>query len=84
MGLKKSTLDVKERKMPVIVSERAKKELKNLGAENESFLREYNNHHIFPQLDIHDQLVSVEGDLSPIFLLVVVPYDHFIPLLLVY
>lgn len=51
--------------------------------ENECLFHQDNDHHVFTQFDILDQLVSIEGNLSPIFLLMVVPYNHFVSLVCV-
>lgn len=52
--------------------------------ENESLFVEYDNHHILPEFDVHDELVGVECNLRPVFFLVIVPNYHFVPLLLVH
>jgi len=51
--------------------------------ENKGLLVEHNNHHVLSQFDIHNKLIGVECDLGSIFLLVIVPNYHFIPLLLI-
>lgn len=51
--------------------------------ENKGLLVEHNNHHVFSQFDIHNKLIGIESDLCSIFLLVIIPNYHFIPLLLI-
>ena len=58
-------------------------ELERNEVENECFLVEHNNHHVFPEFDVHDQLVGVERDLSPVLFFVIIPNNHFVPLLFV-
>ena len=57
-------------------------ELERHEVEDEGLLVQNNDHHVLAQLDIVDDLVLVESDFGPLFLLVVVPDDHLVPLLL--
>lgn len=36
------------------------------------------NHHIFPEFDIHNQLVGVKCDLGSVLLIVVIPNNYLI------
>ena len=58
-------------------------ELERNKIEDKGLLVEHHNHHVLAQLDVHNELIGVKGNLCPIFLLVVVPNDNFVPLLLV-
>ena len=58
-------------------------ELERNKIDDKGLLVEDHNHHVLAQLDVHNELIGVEGNLCPIFLLVVVPNDNFVPLLLV-
>eukprot|EP00355_Strombidium_rassoulzadegani_P000586 CAMPEP_0168612802 /NCGR_PEP_ID=MMETSP0449_2-20121227/3110_1 /TAXON_ID=1082188 /ORGANISM="Strombidium rassoulzadegani, Strain ras09" /LENGTH=365 /DNA_ID=CAMNT_0008653389 /DNA_START=169 /DNA_END=1265 /DNA_ORIENTATION=- len=58
-------------------------ELERDEVEDEGLLLEDDDHHVLAQLDVHDELVGVEGDLRPVLLLVVVPDHHLVLLLFV-
>lgn len=59
-------------------------ELKRHEIEYEGLLVEHHNHHIFTKLDIHNELIGIESNFCPIFLLVIIPNDYFISLLLIH
>ena len=52
--------------------------------EDEGLLIEDYNHHILSQLDIHDELICVKGNLCSILFLMIVPNNHFVSLLLIH
>lgn len=58
-------------------------ELEGHEVEDEGLLVQDHDHHVLAQLDVHDELRGVEGNLCPVLLLVVVPDHHLVPLLLV-
>ena len=51
--------------------------------EDKGFLVKDDDHHVISQLYVHNQFVRIQRDLCPIFLLMIVPDDNFVPLLLV-
>jgi hypothetical protein len=59
-------------------------ELKGDEIEDESFLLEHDDHHVLSELDIHNELVGVEGDLCSILLFMIIPNDNFVSLLFIH
>lgn len=55
-------------------------ELERHEVEDKGLFLKDDDHHVFPEFDVHDQLVCIEGYLCPVLLLVVVPDDHFVAL----
>lgn len=58
-------------------------ELQSDEIENESFLIKHNDHHVLSQLDVHNELISIESDFSSILFLMIIPNDNFVSLVFV-
>lgn len=59
-------------------------ELKSDEIKDKSLLLEDHDHHVLSELDIHNELIGIEGDLCSILFFMIIPNDNFVSLLFIH